>query len=70
MAFVNERMLALAGTAVFPDIRLGRLPDLGAKQMRIRVLDYPADVRRKPFAATHDNKNNINLEKTIDKNTK
>ena len=52
VALVDEGIGTLAGTAVLPDIRLGRIPDLGAERLGIGILDGAGDISRQALAAT------------------
>ena len=52
VAFVDERMFALPRPAVFPPVRLGRVPDLGAEDLGHRILHRPCNIGGKPFPAS------------------
>ena len=50
VAFVDERIRAFAGMAVLPDIRLGRVPHLGAEHLGYVVLNHAGGVGRQALS--------------------
>ena len=50
MALINEGMGALPGALVLPDVRLGRIPDLGAEDLGVRVLNAAGHIGGQPLS--------------------